>query len=63
MVALVVASGTVLALGSGLRMLVDQGFADGNASLLDQALFVLFAVTLLMAGASYARFFLVSWIG
>ncbi|UKV13369.1 ATP-binding cassette domain-containing protein [Thalassospiraceae bacterium SW-3-3] len=63
MVALVIASGTVLALGSGLRMLVDQGFADGNADLLDQALFVLFAVTLLMAGASYARFFLVSWIG
>lgn len=63
MVALVIASGTVLALGSGLRMLVDRGFADGNASLLDQALFVLFAVTLLMAGASYARFFLVSWIG
>lgn len=63
MVALIVASGTVLALGSGLRMLVDQGFADGNAALLDQALFVLFAVTLLLAGASYARFFLVSWIG
>jgi len=63
MVALVIASGTVLALGSGLRMLVDRGFADGNADLLDQALFVLFAVTLLMAGASYARFFLVSWIG
>ncbi|OSQ45715.1 ABC transporter transmembrane domain-containing protein [Thalassospira alkalitolerans] len=62
-VALVVASGTVLALGNGLRTLVDKGFADGNGVLLDQALFVLFAVTLLMAGASYARFYLVSWIG
>ena len=35
MVALVVASGTVLALGSGLRMLVDQGFADGTLRPMD----------------------------
>lgn len=61
--ALVTASGTVLALGNGLRMLVDEGFAEGDGALLDRALFVLFAVTLLMAGASYMRFFLVSWIG
>ncbi|MFH1803861.1 MAG: ABC transporter transmembrane domain-containing protein [Pseudomonadota bacterium] len=63
MAALVVASGTVLALGNGLRMLVDRGFVSGNTGLLDQALFVLFAVTVLLAGASYCRFFLVSWIG
>ncbi|MDG4721831.1 MULTISPECIES: ABC transporter transmembrane domain-containing protein [Thalassospira] len=63
LIALVIASGTVLALGNGLRMLVDEGFADGDGGLLDRALFVLFAVTLLLAGASYMRFFLVSWIG
>ena len=63
LIALVVASGTVLALGNGLRMLVDEGFAEGDGALLDRALFVLFAVTLLLAGASYTRFFLVSWIG
>lgn len=63
LIALVTASGTVLAMGNGLRMLVDEGFAEGDGSLLDRALFVLFAVTLLLAGASYMRFFLVSWIG
>jgi len=63
LIALVTASGTVLALGNGLRMLVDEGFAEGDGALLDRALFVLFAVTLLLAGASYMRFFLVSWIG
>lgn len=63
LIALVIASGTVLALGNGLRMLVDEGFAEGDGALLDRALFVLFAVTLLLAGASYMRFFLVSWIG
>jgi ATP-binding cassette subfamily B protein len=63
LIALITASGTVLALGNGLRMLVDEGFAEGDGALLDRALFVLFAVTLLLAGASYMRFFLVSWIG
>lgn len=62
-IALIVASGTVLALGNGLRMLVDRGFAAGNTALLDQALFVLFGVIILLAGASYSRFYLVSWIG
>ncbi len=61
--ALLVAASTVLALGFGLRRLVDDGFASGNAGLLDQAVLVLLVVVLLLAGASYARFYLVSWIG
>ena len=61
--ALTVAAGTVLALGKGLRMLVDEGFASGNAALLDKAVLVLLAVVVLLAGATYARFYLVSWIG
>ena len=63
LVALVVAAGTVLAMGVGLRRLVDDGFASGNAELLDKAVFVLFGVTLVLAASSFARFYLVSWIG
>ena len=63
LVALAVAAATVLGLGFGLRTLVDDGFASGNAALLDKAVLVLFLVIMLMAGASYARFSLVSWIG
>ncbi|MFO1057914.1 MAG: ABC transporter transmembrane domain-containing protein [Dongiaceae bacterium] len=63
LVALVTAAGTVLALGSGLRLLVDQGFARADVALLDRAVLVLFGVTLLMALATFARFYLVSWIG
>ncbi|MFQ5775996.1 MAG: ABC transporter transmembrane domain-containing protein [Kiloniellaceae bacterium] len=62
-VALTVAAGTVLGLGFGLRRLVDEGFASGNADLLDQAVLVLFGAILLLAAASYARFYLVSWLG
>src|SRR6266436_1175899 len=47
--ALVVAAGTVLALGSGLRLLVDQGFAQADVALLDRAVLVLFAVTIVLA--------------
>ncbi|MCZ4280832.1 ABC transporter transmembrane domain-containing protein [Kiloniella laminariae] len=63
MIALMIAAGTVLGLGRGLRALIDQGFASGNSELLDQAVFVLFGVTVLLALASYSRYFLVSWIG
>ncbi|HEY0837520.1 MAG TPA: ABC transporter transmembrane domain-containing protein [Azospirillum sp.] len=63
MLALTVAAGTVLGLGQGLRVLVDHGFAAGNADLLDRALLVLLGVIVLMAGATYGRFYLVSWVG
>src|SRR5574338_393389 len=36
-VALIVTAGTTLALGIGLRVLVDQGFSAGDAALLDRA--------------------------
>ena len=61
--ALIVAASTVLGMGYGLRRLIDQGFASGNAALLDQTVILLMAVVVLLAAASYARFFLVSWIG
>jgi ATP-binding cassette subfamily B protein len=62
-IALIVAAGTVLGLGIGLRKLVDEGFASGNSALLDQAVLVLVVVIVLLAGASYVRFYLVSWVG
>ena len=62
-VALTVASGAVLVMGVGLRTLVDDGFRGGDAALLDQALIALFGIIVLLTAATYARFFLVSWIG
>ncbi|MBT4354482.1 MAG: ATP-binding cassette domain-containing protein, partial [Rhodospirillaceae bacterium] len=46
-----------------LRLLIDEGFAAGNPLLLDRAVIVLVAVVVLLAGASYARFYLISWVG
>ncbi|MCH7931041.1 MAG: ATP-binding cassette domain-containing protein [Proteobacteria bacterium] len=61
--ALTTAAATVLALGFGLRRLVDEGFRGDDTALLDQALLVMFGVVALMALASYSRFYLVSWLG
>ena len=62
MLALLAASATVLGLGQGLRRLVDDGFKSGDAATLDRAVLVLIVVVLL-AGSTFCRFYLVSWIG
>jgi ATP-binding cassette subfamily B protein len=63
LVALTVAASAVLVMGVGLRTLVDQGFRGGDTSLLDNALIGLLVVISALTAATYARFFLVSWIG
>jgi ATP-binding cassette subfamily B protein len=62
-IALTLAATAVLGLGTALRWLVDAGFAAGNAHLLDQALIGLFGFVLLLAGATYARSYMVTWLG
>ncbi len=61
--ALTAASGAVLVMGVGLRTLVDEGFRGSDGVLLDQALIALFVIIAVLTAATYARFFLVSWIG
>ncbi len=61
--ALTVAAGTVLAIGAGLRSVVDLGFITANADMLDRSLAWMFGAIVLLAGATYARFSLVSWVG
>jgi len=60
--ALIAASGLTLALGQGLRHLIDNGFA-GGATALDQAAIFMGSVVALLAVATSARFYLVSWLG
>src|SRR5262245_1075611 len=62
-VALLVAAGCMLALGQGLKLVVDRGFSASDPHALDQALVALLAIIALMAAATYARFYNVSWIG
>ena len=61
--ALLLAAGTVLALGPGLKFLIDQGFGEGDPSVLNKAVLALFGVAVMLALGTAARFYLVSWIG
>ena len=60
---LLVAAGTVLAFGACLRALIDRGFAQGRPDILNYALASLLVVAVVLAIASGARFYLVSWLG
>jgi ATP-binding cassette subfamily B protein len=60
---LLIAAGTVLAFGACLRALIDRGFAQGRPDILNYALASLIAVAVVLAFASGARFYLVSWLG
>ena len=61
--ALIITAGVSLALGQGIRLLIDQGFDSADPSQLNQAMLVLAVITLLMAMGSFTRFYLVSWLG
>ena len=63
LVALVVAAGSVLVLGQGLRHVVDQGFGSGDPRLLNFALGGIIAVATALAVATFFRFYLMMSTG
>jgi len=63
MCALVVAAGCVLALGQGLRHVVDKGFGSGNPALLNAALGAIVGVAALLSVATFVRFYLMMTLG
>ncbi|WP_422103153.1 ABC transporter transmembrane domain-containing protein [Vreelandella sp.] len=61
--ALLVASGSVLLLGNGLRLVIDQGFLAADAQALAKTLGLMLGVVALLAVASALRYYQVTWIG
>ncbi|BAU57575.1 lipid A export ATP-binding/permease protein MsbA [Halorhodospira halochloris] len=61
--AMLIAAGGVLAIGQGLRLLIDQGIAEGDAQMLDRALVATLGMILILAIASASRHYLITWIG
>ncbi|MFP3341108.1 ABC transporter transmembrane domain-containing protein [Halomonas sp. SIMBA_159] len=61
--ALLVASGSVLLLGNGLRLVIDQGFLAADAAALATTLGLMLGVVALLAAASALRYYQVTWIG
>ncbi len=61
--ALLLAAASMLAIGQGLRMVIDRGFSAADPAWLDRALLQMLAIIALLAAATYARFYNVSWLG
>lgn len=61
--ALLVTAGITLSMGQGIRLLVDQGFMTQSAHLLNRSIAVFMVLVLALAAGTFARFYLVSWIG
>lgn len=61
--ALLMASGSVLLLGQGLRLVIDRGFMDADIAALRRGLGMMLAVVTVLAMASALRYYLVTWIG
>ena len=63
LVALIVTAGITLSMGQGIRLLVDQGFMTQSPHLLNQSIGLFMVLVLGLAVGTFARFYLVSWIG
>lgn len=63
LLALVVTAGITLSIGQGVRMMVDQGFMTRSAELLERSIRVFMLLIVGLAVGTFARFYLVSWIG
>src|SRR5512143_1190299 len=61
--ALVVAAGATLTVPLAFRSLIDLGFSSANAGHINRYFIALFLVAALLAAATAARFYTVSWLG
>ena len=62
-IALLFTAGITLTIGQGVRMVIDDGFVAGSASQLQQGIYLLLVLSVLMAAGTFVRFYLVSWLG
>ena len=63
LLALVFTAAVTLSIGQGLRLLIDQGFAQQSQQHLNTAIIFILLASGLMAVGTYIRFYLISWLG
>jgi ATP-binding cassette subfamily B protein len=60
---LILTAGLNLSLGQGVRLIVDDGFVGGSLSKLNTVLWSFLTVVILLSLGTFARFYLVTWLG
>jgi len=63
LLALIVTAAITLSMGQGIRLLVDQGFMTQSPELLNRSIEFFLLLVMGLAVGTFARFYLVSWIG
>ncbi|MDC5848617.1 ABC transporter ATP-binding protein/permease [Vibrio europaeus] len=63
LIALIVTASLTLSVGQGVRILIDQGFAQQSVQELGSAIGFILVVTLLIAIGTFFRFYLISSVG
>lgn len=61
--ALVVGALSWLALGQGVKVVVDEGFIANNASKLNQMALLVIGIAFIGSASAYVRFYLMIWLG
>ena len=62
-IALIFTAIVTLAMGQGVRILIDDGFVAGSRQQLNNAAVLIIFIAILMSIGTYCRFYLVSWLG
>ena len=62
-VALISTAAITLSIGQGLRLLIDEGFANGDADTLVRSIAIFACLMVLLSIGTFVRYYLVSWIG
>lgn len=63
LLALVLTAAITLSMGQGIRLMVDQGFMTRSPTLLNETIGLFMGLVIALAVGTFARFYLVSWIG
>ncbi|MDG2278397.1 MAG: ABC transporter transmembrane domain-containing protein [Pseudomonadales bacterium] len=62
-IALVVTATATLSLGQGIRLVIDSGFASGEAEVLVESIRLFVGFVVLLTIGTFVRFYFVSWVG
>jgi ATP-binding cassette subfamily B protein len=62
-IALIVTASVTLSIGQGVRYVIDVGFVEGSTVLLHRTIAVFAGLVVLLTLGTYARYYLVSWVG
>lgn len=62
-IALVVTAAATLSIGQGVRLVIDSGFASGDAAVLVDSILLFAGFVVVLTVGTFIRFYFVSWVG